>query len=434
MTGCVPAADGVATADGARHHPLARGVRTLLVRTGLQRRGAARRPALLLAAALTLSLSLIACTSAGQPDDGGGLRTGDPVVGAAASQTPAAELQAGLTHLLVERVYVIAAAGRAGLSEPARMDAGEVLDANSQALAEVLGATYPGARSPLLGALRSGDKAQLVHAAALASGDAAAVARARTALEQAAKDLPAVLQRLVPSMPMERVAVRLREDLEAQLTPQSDQPYTALRTAAGRAVDTASLLAAAVTADRSLGTTSTRAATLRAELTALLTEHVLLVGALAQELAALPGAAPGAGGRGAAAAQAALDANARALSMTLGGAYPAAAGPFLATWTDYLGRLETYAAGVAAAGAAPSGELRAAPQTFGQLLAQHIDGLSPGRIATDLTPWLNSLLRAVDAAATRSPRASSALHRAVADAPPPAAVLAAATAEHLRLR
>ena len=383
---------------------------------------------------MTVSLSISACTSAGQPDDAAGLRTGDPLVGAAASQTRAAELQAGLTHLLVERVYVVAAASRTGLSEPAQMDLGQVLDANSQALAEVLGATYLEARSPLLGALRSGDKASLTHADALASGDAAAVARARAALEQASSELPAVLRQLVPGVPMERVAVRLREDLEAQLAPPTDQPYTALRTAAGRAVDTASLLAAAVTEDRNLGPTGTRAATLRAELTALLTEHVLLVGALAQELAALPATGPGAGGQGAAGARAALDANARALSMTLGGAYPAAAEPFLGAWTDYLGRLETYAAGVAAAGAAPSGELRTAPQTFGRLLAQHIDGLPPGRIATDLTPWLNSLVRAVDAAATGSAQAPSALHRAVADAPPPAAVLAAAVAQHLRLR
>lgn len=120
--------------------------------------------------------------------------------------------------------------------------------------------------------------------------------------------------------------------------------------------------------------------------------------------------------------------------MTLGGAYPAAAGPFLTAWSDHLVRLEAYAAGVAAAGAAPSGELRTAPQTFGRLLAQHIEGLPAARIATDLTPGLDSLLRAVDAAATGSASALTALHRAVADAPPPAAVLAAAAAQHLRLR
>ena len=382
---------------------------------------------------MAVSLSISACTSAGPPTEVAGEERGAPPVGAAASQSRAAELQAGLTHLLVERVYVLAAASRTGGAEPARQDAREVLDANSLALAGVLGATSVDARAQLLGALRSGDKAQLVHAVALASGDAAAVERARAALEQASAELADVLQRLVPGMPVECVTVRLREDLEAQLAAQNEQSYTALRTAAGRAVDTASLLAAAVTADRNLGTTGTRAATLRADLTALLTEHVLLVGALATELAALPATGPGAG-KGASGARAALDANARALSMTLGGAYPAVAEPFLAAWSDHLVRLEAYAAGVAAAGAAPSAGLRTAPQTFGRLLAQHIEGLSPGRIATDLMPGLDSMLRAVDAAATGSTQASSALHQAVADAPPPAAVLAAATAQHLRLR
>lgn len=247
---------------------------------------------------MTLSLSISACTSAGPPDQGAGTSVGPsgPLVGAAASQSRAAELQAGLTHLLVERVYVLAAAGRTGQAEPARVDAREVLDANSQALAEVLGATYLDARSPFLGALRSGDKAQLVHADALASGDAAAVDRARGALEQASVELAAVLRRVLPGMAVERVVVRLREDLEAQLAAGGTPSYTALRTAAGRAVDTASLLAAAVAADRNLGAPGTRAATLRAELTALLTEHVLLVGGLARSWLPFPRAAPAAGG------------------------------------------------------------------------------------------------------------------------------------------
>ena len=318
-----------------------------------------------------------------------------------------------------------------GSPEPVLADARDVLDDNSRALAEVLGATYLDARSPLLGALRGCDKAQLTYATALASGDPAAVAAARSALEQASLQLGTVVRRVVPGMPVERVTARLREDLEAQLAARSGQPYTALRTAAGRAVDTASLLAAEVAAARRLGPTGPRAATLRAELTALLTEHVLLVGRLAGELDAGEDAPAGGGAGG---ARAALAANASDLSQSLGGAYPAAAQPFLTAWTDHLVRLEAYAAAVAATGTAPSGELRTAPQTFGRLLAQHIEGQSAGRIATDLTPSLDTLLSAVDAAATGSPRSASALHRAAAEAPPPAAALAAAAAEHLRLR
>ncbi len=367
-------------------------------------------------------------------------------MGAAASQSRPAELRAGLTHLLVERVYVTAAAAAWAAPEPLPADV-RVLDANSQALAEVLGAASHDARAALLTGLRAGDRAQLALAAARAGGEAGAADRARGRLEQTQVELAAVVRQVVPGLPAERVAERLRGDLEAQLAATSEEPYAALRTAAGRAVDTAGLLAGGIALDRRLGPSGTRAATLRTQLTAALTEHVQLVGGLARELAddqrasdQEPDAAGTVGpggkvtrGRATSSARAALAANARELSAALGSAYPAAAEPLLASWRAHLVRLDAYAVAVAA-GRSPSPDgVRTAAPSFARLFAAHIDGLSASRYAADLAPGLDTLLLAVDAAAQGLAEAPAALHRAVADAPPLAALLAAAAAEDLRL-
>ena len=73
------------------------------MRTAPRGRAAARRSALLVAAVLSGSLAVTGCTA--DPPPVAAPASGVPLVGAAASHSRAAELQAGLTHLLVERVY-----------------------------------------------------------------------------------------------------------------------------------------------------------------------------------------------------------------------------------------------------------------------------------------------------------------------------------------
>lgn len=153
-----------------------------------------------------VGLLLTACP-AGDPASTANPSAGQVATGAAASQSRSAELHAGLTHALVERVYVTAAAGDAvvastGSADPTAAEASRLtLDASSQALASVLGATYDAARAPLLVALRDADRLHLEHALARSAGDAVAVATARAALEQAQLELSAVLRRVVPGLP-----------------------------------------------------------------------------------------------------------------------------------------------------------------------------------------------------------------------------------------
>ena len=385
-----------------------------------------------LAALSLVALLLASCTSGAPTSTATGTAT-QVATGAAASSSRTAELAAGLTQVLVERVYVTHAAVNAVASSAARADppsaaASRVaLDASSRAVASVLGAVYDDAQPPLLLALREVDRLQLDHALTLSQGDAAVAAVARAALEQAQLELSVVLRRVVPALGAEQVRDRLMSDLEAKLAAGGDDPYTALRTAAARARDTARVLTDGIAEDRQLGVSGTRASRLRADLTALLTEHVLLAGGLAGELAKADGGAS-------ASARSALDANALELTAVLGRGYPAISEPFLQAWTAHVVRLEDYAR-AATTGGAPQGDaLRGFADALADLLVEYVDGLPADRISAELAPALEALLRAVDAAADGSPDVPAELGRAAAATPATAALLAAAIAEDLRLR
>ncbi|MBW3640971.1 MAG: hypothetical protein KY451_14170 [Actinobacteria bacterium] len=395
--------------------------------------GSRHRQATARLAALSLVALLLASCTSGDPTSTATGTASQAATGAAASSSRTAELAAGLTQVLVERVYVTQAARNAVASSAARADppsaeASRVaLDASSQAVASVLGAVYDDAQPPLLLALRGVDRLQLEHALTLSQGDVAVAAVARAALEQAQLELSAVLRRIVPALGAEQIRDRLMPDLEAQLAAGGADPYTALRTAAARARDTARVLTDAIAEDRQLGVSGTRASRLRADLTALLTEHVLLAGGLAGELAKADGGAV-------ASARSALDANALEFAAVLGRSYPAMNEPFLQAWAAHVVRVEDYTR-AAATGGAPQGEaLRGFADALADLLAQNVVGLPAGRISAELAPALEAMLRAIDAAANGSPDVPAELRRAAATTPAPAALLAAAIAEDLRLR
>ena len=377
----------------------------------------------------TVALALTAvtgCTSAGTPKAAVPPSAAGPV-GAAAASSPVAELQAGLTALLVERTYLVAAATDAVAASGGRATqdataAQEALDAGSAALADVLGATYRGARAPVLEALRQEDVLLARHAVALGGGDAAAATSVRRELVEAQAELARTLRQVAPTLNASQVAERLAADVQAQLPPRS---YERLRVTAASATGTARLLAAGIAADRDLGSPSTDAPRLRAEVTGLLTEHVALVGALARELRD-PGPRS-------ASARAALQENAEALAGVLGDSYPAAEVPFLRSWTAHLTRMERYAAARAAGSSAEAGLVRAYPAELGRLLAEHIRELPAQSSRTELEPALTALLDAVDAAADAEPGAAEQLRKAAADVLPAAALISAAMAEDLRL-
>lgn len=387
---------------------------------------AARRP-LLRPAALALALAAALATTAGctsEPAPTPGPAGSESALGAAAASTPVAELQAGLTALLVERVYVVAAATEVLTSQPASREtqgALNAVEASSTALADLLGATYSEARDPLQDALRRQDALLARHAAALADGDPVAAGQAREELAEAQRELGRVLRRVVPTLDAQEVAERLDGDLRAQLAAGS---YEELHETAVDAAANARLLAAGIAADRELGSSSTDAVRLRADLSGLLTEHVALTAALAREL-------PGDG----ASASAALDRNAELLAEVLGEPYAAARGAFLRSWSGHLDRLERYAAIRAdgSDGAAERGLMLGYPAELARLLAEHVRGLPAQTAQTELEPALAAQLAAIEQAAAGTPEAPAALRTATAEVLPAAAILSAAIAQDLRL-
>lgn len=341
-----------------------------------------------------------------------------PAIGAAAAVSAVAELQTGLTELLVERVHVAAAVTRAAATGDAEPELA-ALDEISVALADVLGATYSAARDPLLESLRTSDRLLGAHAVELARGGGR---EEREALAAAQGEVARMLRRVVPTLDEEEVARRLGADLDAQLSAAA---YDGLRAAGRDAAETARLLTSAIAADRGLGPATGEAVRWRADTSGLLTEHVMLLAALATELRD-----PGPGSVG---ARAALDANAADLAALLGERYPALAGSFHRTWTAHLDRLETYATARAAGRPASPGLLRGLPAELARLLAEHIRGLPARSAQTDLEPALVAQLAAVDAAAQGLPTAAATLRAAIAAALPAAALVSAAAAEDLQL-
>lgn len=377
---------------------------------------AARRSLLRLAVLPLVVLLVGGCTSAADPAP----PSPSPLTGAGASTSPAAELQAGLTSLLVERVHVVAAMS-AGVARGEATNEILALDDVSVALADVLGATYSAAREPLLQALREHDRLLVRHADAVSGSGRDGV---RDELLESQLAVARVVRRVVPTLDVDEVALRLGAEVTAQDTPRD---YEQLREAAAEAQQTARLLTAAVSDDRGLGSASTGAARWRSDATALLTEHVLITGALARELRTP--------GTGSVSARRALDANAVALADLLGEPYAALRGAFLRSWSAHLDRLERYAAArVAEAdeGAEPV-LVRGYPAELARLVTEHVRGLPAQSARTELDRALDAQLHAVDSAAGDEPRAPQSLRAAAAAVLPAAALLSAAVAQDLRL-
>ena len=350
-----------------------------------------RTPARRLAVVPLLSAALLGCSSATPPSAAPSTAPA-ATVGAAASSTRAAELEAGLTAVLVERAYVVAAA--AGGSP----EAAAALDASSLALAEVLGAAGTESRAPLLAALRA--------------CDAAVLGLAGPACEPR---LTEVVRAAVPRLESDQLAGRL--------SPAATAGWPALREVAGRARGTARVLAGAVAADRGLGRTATPATTLRADLTWLLVEHV-----------ALATAAAGTDDPG---ARAALSANGEDLAALLGRSYGEVRMPFLQAWNAHLDRFGTWTAALRAGEVVRAAMLRPSlaglSGELGRVLAGHVTALSAARLEQELRPALTSLVQAAEAQAQGRPGAPGLRQAAVADVAAPAALVAAAVAEDRRL-
>lgn len=394
--------------------------------------------------ALVVATALVAlsgCTAS--TDDDGATESSRPVpVGAAATTTQGAELRAALTYLLTERTFLLVGSARAltaaggSLDDPAVRSGLDALDASASATADALSAAYTDARPVLLPALRAHDSVLVQHVALLTGGDVEGAERVLGRLPELRNALAEAVRRVVPRLREQDVADVLRSGdeqvLEAVHAVVAGRPASSAlsRRASSTASSTARMLAAGIAVDRGLGTVTRPAAELRSRLTGLLTEHVALAVGLAGQLAAVGGdvAHPLAQ-----AARAALDANVVALAAVTGEAYQQAALPLLMAGRRHVGQLAEAAAFRAGGPPARPPDAATAMAALRTEIEREVGAL-PARTTHEVAQATRSLRSALDGAASSNPEALLLLRTAAADVPSPAALLAAAVAENLRLR
>ncbi len=152
------------------------------------------------------------------------------------------------------------------------------------------------------------------------------------------------------------------------------------------------------------------AATLRADLTGLLHDHVWLAGNALQTAVLQKGDLKNKQVTGAVAA---LDENSVELSKAIGAAYPDAEKPFLASWRQHIGFFVNYTLGKATKDDAKADkamkDLDGYRTGFGQLINSVVPELPADAVAEELKPHVESLLEAIDAAVANDPSFQSKL-------------------------
>ncbi len=158
---------------------------------------------------------------------------------------------------------------------------------------------------------------------------------------------------------------------------------------------------------------ATDAATLRANLTGLLHDHVWLAGNALQTAVLKKGNLKDEQVEGAVAA---LDDNSVELSKAIGAAYPDAEKPFLSSWRQHIGFFVDYTLGKATKDDAKvtkaKKDLDGYRASFGQLINSVVPELPADAVADELTPHVASLLAAIDAAVANDPSFQTKLDEA----------------------
>jgi hypothetical protein len=375
-----------------------------------------------------------------------GTTSSTTAVGAKATTTKAAELRAGLTYLLTEHVYLAglatgtAIAQKGNLRAPAVVAAVTALDTNSVNLSKAVGAAYPTAEAPFLASWRQHIGFFVDYTLAKATGNAAGLVEAEKDLDGYRTSFGQLVSSVVPELPADAVADELKPHVASLLAAidaqvaGSPKQFALLETAAGHMPGTAATLAEGISKNLKLGSSTTKAAELRAGLTYLLTEHVYHAGIAVSTAVANKGSltAPAS-----AAAVAALDTNSVNLSKAVGAAYPAAEAPFLASWRQHIGFFVDYTLGQATKDTAKvtmaRSDLDGYRTSFGQLISSVVAQLPADAVADELKPHVASLFTAIDDVVAGSPDTFKDLSTAAGHMPGTAATLAGGIAEDLKL-
>ena len=211
--------------------------------------------------ALTAVAVLTAGTALACNDNGdggsGGAGAGAPATMEVSTDTPAADLRAGLTALLQEHVYLAGTATGAALD--GRQEdfnaAAAALDENSVAISKAIGSVYGAdAERVFLDLWRRHIGFFVDYTTGKATGDQAKMQKAKDDLDRYRTDFGAFLSSANPNLTTEAVAQELKVHVDSLLAVVDAQAandpraFTLLRQAAGHMPMTANVLAGAIVA------------------------------------------------------------------------------------------------------------------------------------------------------------------------------------------
>jgi hypothetical protein len=367
--------------------------------------------------------------------------------GGGGADSAAAGLRGALTGLLEDHVWL---AGNAlqtavlkggNLKDKQVVGAVTALDANSVAISKAIAGVYPQAEKPFLASWRQHIGFFVDYTLGKATNDSAKVAKAKKDLDGYRTSFGELIHSVVPELPADAVADELTPHVSSLLTAidaavAKDPSFQSkLSASSAHMVMTADILAGGIAKNKNLaGDADSGASTLRAALTGLLDDHVWLAGNALQTAVRKGGNLKDPQVAGAVAA---LDANSLALSKAVGGAYPAAEKPFLASWRQHIGFFVDYTLGKATKDSAKVAkakkDLDGYRTSFGELIHSVVPELPADAVAEELTPHVASLLTAIDAAVASDPSFQSKLTAAAEHMPMTAAILAGGIAKNKNL-
>lgn len=385
--------------------------------------------------AILLSVALLggACSSSGD-DEAGADNTEEAVPTA---DTAAADLRSGLTSLLGEHVYLAALATgsalrgdtagfdawAAALNGPTNSNTSDLVAAVRSAYGDEVGTAFDG-----LWRSEGHINAFVAYTQATAKNDTAGKEKAVADLMAYAKTFGETMNQVNDNLPAAAVeegikmhATTLIAVIDAQKAGDQEAVYANLRTAYSHMNDLAKTLAGATVAkfpNKFEGDSSDQASELRAGMTSLLREHVLLANSATG--AALGGRAPQFD-----AAAAALNAPTNSNSADIVGAIGSVYGDEVGTAFDGLWRSEGhinafvgYTQASAKNDTAGKGkavtDLLAYAKTFGETMNQVNGNLPAAAVEEEIKGHATTLLAVIDAQKAKDPTATATALRAAA--------------------
>ena len=366
--------------------------------------------------ALLAALAAVALIGAGCGDDDDETATAaESSAGAeetVSTDTGAATLRAGLTHLLTEHVdlagIAVVQAAESGLDSEQFAAAAETLDANSQDLAAAIGDVYGmEAGDQFLDLWRAHIEMFVDYAEGALTGNEKQKEGALADLDGYREDFGAFLESANPNLTKEAVAGELKPHVASlaaaidAVAGNGENPFTALQEAASHMPMTALVLAGAIAEqnpDMFDGAADDAASGLRSDLTYLLDGHVY-----AASIAIVTALGNGADSPEYEAAGVALNDNTDALAEAIGSVYGKAAGDqFKDLWNAHIGFFVDYT--LASAEGDMKGMDKAAAdldgyrEDFGAFLESANPNLTKEAVAEALDPHVKSLLTTIDSA------------------------------------